>query len=107
MIEMKKASKTYLLNLLNQKISSLEEDTQAYAQLINGAESMSDHLSLSIMEEMPNDWLLAVAGILGQLKQEAHLPYLKRIISYSTEQVLDDLKKMMVVSMHIAEEHLH
>ena len=107
MTAMKSASKRVILSLLDEKISSIEEDTQAYAQLIVGAESIADHLSLSIIEEMDQQWVLAVVGVLGQLKQEAHLPYLKRVISYSTEQVLDDLKQMMVISMHTAEEHLH
>ena len=107
MTAMKSASKRVILSLLDEKISSIEEDTQAYAQLIVGAESIADHLSLSIIEEMDKQWVLAVVGVLGQLKQEAHLPYLKRVISYSTEQVLDDLKHMMVISMHTTEEHLH
>lgn len=106
---MKDASKKIIMELLAQQITSLEENTQAYAQLIVGAESMADHLSLSIIEDMPKDWILAVVGVLGQLKQDAHLPYLKRIISYSAPQVLEDMKKIMVVSMHttLGEEHLH
>lgn len=91
-------SKKVILSLLEKEIEVISGDQQAYAQLQIGAESIANHLSLSIIEEMPKKWLLTMALILSQLEQQAQLPYLKRAVNYSTRQLMNELQQLSMLT---------
>ncbi len=99
-IAMKEATKKYVLNKVENSLSATQKDAQAYDRAVVAVDSIANHLSLSIVEEVDDHWLIAVVAALAMMRPEAHLPYLKRVLDLSLPQVTQDLNEMMVVAMH-------